>query len=72
MLGDIIAIAVIVLIVGGATAYIIKAKKSGKKCIGCPDSCSCGAGNKDKNAQNTCGGNCSCCSGCSGSLSKKE
>lgn len=36
MLGDVIAIAVLVLIVGGALAYIIKAKKSGKKCIGCP------------------------------------
>ncbi|MBQ8817736.1 MAG: FeoB-associated Cys-rich membrane protein [Clostridia bacterium] len=42
MLADIIVIAVIVLIIGGASAYIVKAKKSGKKCIGCPDSCSCG------------------------------
>ncbi len=33
---DIIVIAVIVLIVGAASFYIIKAKKSGKKCIGCP------------------------------------
>jgi hypothetical protein len=41
---DYIVIAVIVLIVGGATAYIIKAKKSGKKCIGCPDSGSCSKG----------------------------
>lgn len=38
---NVIAVAVIVLIVGGAIAYIIKAKKSGKKCIGCPDACSC-------------------------------
>jgi hypothetical protein len=40
-LADIIPIGVIVLIVGAAVAYIIKAKKSGKKCIGCPygDSC---------------------------------
>ncbi len=49
--GAIIAIAAIVLIIGGALAYIIKAKKSGKKCIGCPDSSSCS-------------GNCGCCSGC--------
>ena len=49
---DIIAIISIVLIVGGAVAYIIKAKKSGKKCIGCPDSGSCS-------------GNCAGCScGC--------
>ena len=39
--GDIIAIAAIVLVIGGAIAYIIKAKKSGKKCIGCPDGCCC-------------------------------
>ena len=58
---NIIVIAVIVLVVGGALAYIIKAKKSGKKCIGCPDSCSCSS--KDKNGQNS--GGCGCCGGCS-------
>ena len=41
MLGKIIAIAAILLIIGGAVAYIIKSKKSGKKCIGCPYSSSC-------------------------------
>ena len=40
VLADYIVIAVIVLIIGAASAYIIKAKKSGKKCIGCPDGCS--------------------------------
>ena len=55
-LADIIVIAVIVLIIGAALVYIIKAKKSGKKCIGCPDGgcsgncgeggCSCGCGSK--------------------------
>lgn len=50
---EIIAVIVIALIVGGATAYIIKQKKSGAKCIGCPNSkecagkCNCGCnGNK--------------------------
>ncbi|MBQ7381285.1 MAG: FeoB-associated Cys-rich membrane protein [Clostridia bacterium] len=33
---DIIAIAVIVLIVGGAAFYLIRAKKRGQKCVGCP------------------------------------
>lgn len=51
MVGEIIAIGAILLIIGGAVAYIIKAKKSGKKCIGCPDSASCGG---------KCGGKCSC------------
>ncbi len=49
---DLIIIAVLLIIVGSAVTYIVKAKKSGKKCIGCPhaDSCpskNCGCGNKD-------------------------
>ncbi len=48
----IIPILIIAIIVGLAVAYIIKAKRSGQKCIGCPDS-------------KTCSGNCSSCScGC--------
>lgn len=43
---DWIVIAVIVLIVGGAAAYIVKEKKSGKKCIGCPYSGECAAKGK--------------------------
>ena len=41
MIGEIIAIAAIVLIVGGAVAYIIVSKKRGQKCIGCPHSTVC-------------------------------
>ena len=41
---DYIIIAIVALIVGGATAYIIKAKKSGMKCVGCPHSKSCSGG----------------------------
>ena len=52
-MGDIIPIIIIVLIIGGAVFYIIKAKKSGRKCIGCPDSATC---SKNKN------GKCCCCS----------
>ncbi|MBE6539819.1 MAG: FeoB-associated Cys-rich membrane protein [Ruminococcaceae bacterium] len=51
-----ILVGVIALIVGAALWYIIRAKKKGKKCIGCPES-SCPSSGK-------CGGNCSCCSGC--------
>ena len=36
-----ISVCAIVLIVGGALAYIIHAKKSGRKCIGCPNSKDC-------------------------------
>ena len=41
MITNIIIISVIVLIVLGATIYIIKQKKKGVKCIGCPHSCEC-------------------------------
>ena len=41
---DVIIVAVIVLAVGGALAYIIRAKKRGKKCIGCPAGSSCEKG----------------------------
>ncbi len=44
-MADIIIIAVLLLIIGMAAGYVVKAKKSGKKCIGCPESgsanCSC-------------------------------
>ena len=38
---EITAIIILALIVGGAIAYIIKAKLSGKKCIGCPHGGKC-------------------------------
>lgn len=57
---DYIILAVIVLIIGGAAFYIYKAKKSGKKCIGCPDS-------------GTCSGHCGACSGkCGGCKGHKS
>ena len=58
--GDTIAILAIVLIVGGAIAYIFKAKKSGQKCIGCPDSKTCSS------SSGGCSGNCSGCGGACG------
>lgn len=51
---DIIIIAIIALIVCLAGLYIYKAKKSGKKCIGCPEGGSCSACNG--------GAGCSCSS----------
>lgn len=32
---------IILLIITVSLLYIYKSKKNGKKCIGCPDSCSC-------------------------------
>ena len=40
-LTDIIVIAVIGVVVGLAVAYVVKAKRSGNKCIGCPHSGKC-------------------------------
>ncbi|MBQ9745104.1 MAG: FeoB-associated Cys-rich membrane protein [Clostridia bacterium] len=65
---DIIVIAVICLIIGGASAYIIKAKKSGKKCIGCPDSASCHSKKKASDSHSCCS-SCSTCSSCCSSCS---
>jgi hypothetical protein len=41
MIENIIIIAVLVIVVGGAVAYIVRAKKKGQKCIGCPYGASC-------------------------------
>ncbi len=51
-----IIIAILILVVGLASFYIYKAKKSGKKCIGCPNSCSCSASDK----ASCCGCGCGC------------
>lgn len=41
ILMDYVIIGVVVLILGLAAFYVYKAKKSGKRCIGCPNSGSC-------------------------------
>ena len=50
---DIIIVLVIVAILAIAGWCIHKSRKTGKKCIGCPDSCACSSGN--------CGGGCTGC-----------
>ena len=50
---NLILVAVLALILTLAIRYIVKAKKSGRKCIGCPGSCG-----------KACDGtSCDCCSG---------
>lgn len=39
---NVIASAILIGVIVGAVVYIYKAKKNGKKCIGCPDGCNCG------------------------------
>ncbi len=52
-MGDIIAVGIILLIVTLIIIYIVKQKKKGVKCIGCPhskgsDSCGCSTPKKQK------------------------
>ena len=65
---DIVIIAILVVVLGLAAWYVYKAKKSGKKCIGCPDGGSCSS----KKGESSCGGNCSCCCGCGGDAEQNE
>ena len=44
-----IALLLLVLILGGAALYLLRAKKRGNKCIGCPHSATCP--NRENNAK---------------------
>ena len=50
---NVILIVVLVAILGGAVAYIVRAKKRGVKCIGCS---ACGICGEKKGKGGTCGG----------------
>ena len=56
---DILIIVIVAAILGFAAWYIYKAKKNGRKCIGCPNGAACG------------GQCCGDCGGCSGSCNGK-
>ncbi len=47
---NLIIIAVLAVLIGGACLYLYKAKKKGQACIGCPYSKQCG-----KSKKNSCG-----------------
>ena len=57
---NVILILVLVAILGGAVAYIVKAKQNGVKCIGCSAGGSC-AQKKGKASEGGCGCGCSGC-----------
>ena len=40
---NLIVVLVLVVLIGAAAAYVIRAKKQGQKCIGCPYSKECAA-----------------------------
>lgn len=50
----IIAVLVLLAIVGGAVTYIIKEKKKGTRCIGCPVAGSCSKNHKQDTKAHSC------------------
>jgi hypothetical protein len=48
---DVIVTLILVAIIGGALTYIIRAKRRGEKCIGCPYAKQC---SKNKSSNNCC------------------
>lgn len=58
-MADIILAGILLIVIAIATAYIIKAKKNGVKCIGCPAAGQCAA-------KKGCSLECSC--GCSSDI----
>lgn len=40
-MADIIAIAVLLILIGAAAWYVHRERRRGAKCIGCPSGCSC-------------------------------
>ena len=55
-MADLLIILVLLAILGGAGWYVYRAKKAGKKCIGCPAGRNC--------STSACGGHCASCGGC--------
>ena len=53
---DFIVGAILVLLVGAAIRYIVKEKKKGTVCIGCPSAGTCGAKNRPGTAGCSCSG----------------
>lgn len=51
-MADLIVVGILVIVVGMALAYIIKAKKKGNHCIGCPSGGCC----SQKDSRAGCGG----------------
>ena len=57
-MADIIVIGIVLIVLCVAISYIVKAKKSGAKCIGCPEGCSCSSKeNEETKCSCGCGSN---------------
>lgn len=51
---DLLLILILILIIGGASAYVIRAKKRGVKCIGCPSGNKCAKKSNQKGCDGVC------------------
>jgi len=63
---DFIVVVILAAVIGSALRYIVKAKKSGMKCIGCAAGNCCSCGQSEIMVSSCgCGGNagCSCANG---------
>ncbi|MBS5150406.1 MAG: FeoB-associated Cys-rich membrane protein [Butyricicoccus pullicaecorum] len=52
---DWIVLTIVLILIGCAVGYIIKSKKQGVKCIGCPAASSCHSGKELKEQASCCG-----------------
>ena len=52
---EIVSVLAICLCIGGAVLYIVKAKKKGQKCIGCPHGGKCGSETQSCSGCGNCG-----------------
>lgn len=67
MIKDVIVVLIILAIIGAAIAYIVRAKKKGAKCIGCPASGCCSMSKAERLKENEFAESpenegCGCCS----------
>lgn len=62
-MADFIVIAILVAAVGAAMGYIVKAKKKGVRCIGCPAAGTC-SGKHQEASGCSCGGSKESACGC--------
>lgn len=58
---DLIVLAVLAALVLGAAVYVVRAKKRGVKCIGCPSGCACSRHGEHKEGCGCQGGSSCCC-----------
>lgn len=56
-MADFIVAAILVLVIGASVAYIVKSKKNGAKCIGCPHAGTCES-KAQKDGDQGCGCGC--------------